>query len=520
MKGKCFIAGLTGLLLVWFVGCHDIDNYSVSPNHRLSFSTDTLSFDTVFTTIGSITGYFIIYNRNDEALKIEKIMLAGGGRNGFRINVDGRKGEIFSDIPIWKKDSLFVAVEVTVNPNDDNSPFVIYDSVMFITNGNTQYVLLEAYGQNVHILKGGTVFNEDTTLTAERPFLVYDSVRISEGVTVHIAEGASFYMHKNAKWLIDGTLKTFGTQEAPVLFRADRLFRYSKNISYDNISAQWDGMYFSASSFDNELNYTLIRNGISGLTFDESSPERKKIDIRHSQIYNMDRNVLYAVNCHIEASNTEFSNAGSCLVSLFGGKYRFTHCTMANYMHPGMISNSQSRIIPALTLSHHHTCLEENCTGDKRLVPLLQAYFDNCIIDGNLSPDTIRKYSGEMMFYADEPYIDGHNEQFNYHFNHCIIKTKKVDNVRFNKVLFIDNPKVDNTKYIKSTAEYEDKKFDFIYDFRLADESMGIGKADRSISEQFPIDRYGVNRLIGEFGPSIGAYEYVKNSPFEGSRGM
>ncbi|MDR0744245.1 MAG: hypothetical protein LBF05_07815, partial [Tannerella sp.] len=190
----------TVLIITLIAGCNDLDYYSVSPNHYLAFSADTVSFDTVFTAIGSTTNYFMIYNNNNEDLKISKILLANSADSHFRINVDGRKGDSFDDIPIWKKDSLYVAVEVTVHPNDENSPFVIYDSVIFITNGVTQYILLEAYGQNVHILKGGTTFEKDTTLTSEKPYLVYDSIMIPEGVTVNIDKGASFYMHHKVKW--------------------------------------------------------------------------------------------------------------------------------------------------------------------------------------------------------------------------------------------------------------------------------------------------------------------------------
>jgi len=204
---------------------------------------------------------------------------------------------------------------------------------------------------------------------------------------------------------------------------------------------------------------------------------------------------LWAVNCHIEASNTEFSNASEFLVMLAGGKYQFTHCTMANYMQQAMMSHKTTRFVQTLTLADNintHT------------FPLQQAYFDNCIIDGNLSADTLRKYSGELFFSTDKSYLDGNDEQFNYRFNHCLIKTKKVDNNRFREVLFIDN-----NKYIKSEGKNEDNKYDYIYDFRLAKESPGIGKADRSIAEQYPTDRYGINRLTSEPGPSIGAYEYL-----------
>jgi len=493
--------------LLLLTGCNDINKYSVSPNHLLSFSADTLTFDTVFTTIGSVTGYFMIYNRNSETLKIENIYLADGERSGFRINVDGRKGEVFNDIPIWKNDSLYIAVEVTVNPNDDNSPFVIYDSVVFVTNGSAQYVVLEAYGQNTHILKGGVTFTGDTTLTAERPYLVYDSIRIPEGVTVRIEKGASFYMHKDAKWLIDGTMITNGTQDEPVMFRADRLNKLTSYLSYDNISAQWDGLYFGASSFDNELNYTLIRNGISGLTFEESTPDRKKIDIRSSQIKNMDGNVLWAVNCHIEASNTEFSNATGYLVMLSGGKYQFTHCTIANYMQQAMMSHSSTRFIQALSLADQ--IVSEDDLEKKQLFPLQQAFFDNCIIDGNIDGNLSVVDKGELLFLTDESFMNGDDEQFNYHFNHCVIRAKKIDNQRFNEVLFIVEPRVENTKYVKSKPDNEDDNYDYVYDFRLVDESMGIGKADRSIATQYPTDRYGIDRLASELGPSIGAYEYV-----------
>ena len=69
------------LLILFFIvfhllSCDGLDeNYSSNPNHRLSFSVDTLSFDTVFTTIGSATKEFMIYNRNDQPLLISEIML-------------------------------------------------------------------------------------------------------------------------------------------------------------------------------------------------------------------------------------------------------------------------------------------------------------------------------------------------------------------------------------------------------------------------------------------------------------
>jgi hypothetical protein len=483
-------------------GCNEIDDYSVSSNHNLSFSTDTLSFDTLFTTVASITDGFMAYNKNNKDLNISDIRLASGGESGFRINVDGRTGAVFNDIPIWRKDSLYILVEITASPNDENQPFMIYDSVIFITNGIRQTVLLEAYGRNAHIWRGSTVFYKDTTLAADRPYLIYDSVEIVENVTVNVEKGVSFYFHNNAKWKINGTVKTHGTKDEPVTFRGDRLGAFNSVTTYDKIWAQWDGLFFGSESFDNEMTYTMIRNGVSGLKFNESVSDRKKLTLNDCVITNMGANGIYAVNCHIEAVNTELSNAGNYLLLLAGGKYHFIHCTVANYMPS--VSSRPIRLCPTLTLSDHIKFLSEDDTDDHRF-PLLQAFFDNCIIDGgNSATDTHGAFfGGEIKFDTDDVY--GSNEQFNYRFNHCFVKTKNVTSNRFINCLFEKSP-----IYLKSEGTNKDKKFDFVFDFHLDSASIGIGKADPVISELYPVDMDGINRLTSPSGPSIGAYEFTE----------
>ena len=55
----------------------------------LDFSKDTIIFDSVFTTIGSITIPFTVINSHSEALLIDEISLEGGSDSQYRINVDG-----------------------------------------------------------------------------------------------------------------------------------------------------------------------------------------------------------------------------------------------------------------------------------------------------------------------------------------------------------------------------------------------------------------------------------------------
>jgi len=481
------------LLISILAGCTRFDDFSTNPNHKLRFSVDTLAFDTIFSTIGSTTKQFLVYNPNNEALKIESIVLASGGNSGFRFNVDGRKGESFRDIDIWQKDSLFVSVEITVNPNDANQPVVIEDSILFFTNGNKQSVLLQAYGQDIHLIKGGVILYNDTTLTADLPYLVYDSLIVAEGITVTIMPGATFFMHNNANLIISGTVKAKGTSDNPIIFRGDRLDYIplsDMRLPYDVIPGQWGGIFFNATSFENEFDYMIVRNGITGLTFRESSPDQLKIQINNSQITNMDSTTFAANNCYIEAINSEFSNSTYATVALTGGKYQFTHCTLANYKLMG-----HSRY-PG------YTCLmlANQTNKEDPFFPIQQAFFDNCIIDGGHSADSTLLYSGEIFFDTSEQDKPGNAETFNYRFNACLIKTARVDDVRFENCLFATSP-----TYLK-TGQKEDT---YSFDFRLANESAGIGQADRTIAAIYPVDRYGVNRLTSPDGPTIGAYEYV-----------
>ncbi|MDR0349102.1 MAG: hypothetical protein LBH90_06385 [Tannerella sp.] len=496
---KISILNLTGFMflsILW--GCEKFDNYAANPNYYLRFSVDTLSFDTIFSSIGSTTKQFVVYNPNREALKIESVQLANAGKNGFRINVDGRKGDSFHDIDIWKNDSLYVLVEVTADPNGTRQPFVIEDSILFYVNGNRQSVLLQACGQDVHLIKGGVTYSEDVTFASDLPYLIYDSIMVAEGATLTIEKGAALYMHNRASLKISGTLKAAGTQDKPILIRGDRLDAFESGgimVPYDRTPGLWGGIYFEASSFDNEFDYVNMRNGTSGLIFSKSNPEKLKMRISNSQITNIDGDLFKATDCYIEAANSEFTNAKDATVALTGGKYQFTHCTIVNIK---LIGKGRDPQIRSLTLSNK---IEEEQKATT-YHPLTAAYFDNCIIDGSNSSDSTKLYKGELSFITgDESEAQGHAETFNYRFNSCFIKTARVtDNSRFINNLYIYSP-----AYLKTGG----KDNLYAYDFRLKNESAGIGKADRQVSEKYPADRYGVDRLTSETGPSIGAYEYV-----------
>lgn len=475
------------LTSVLFQACDGLDdNYSTNPNHRLSFSVDTLSFDTVFTTIGSATRQFMIYNTHNEALNIETVLLADGQNTGFRMNVDGRKGDRFDNLLLLAKDSMYVFVEVTVNPQDKDQPLLIQDSVVFSVNGIQQSVLLEAYGQDVHLLKGGVTFDSDTTLSAKRPFLVYDQVTIAENTTVTLEKGATVYMHNDAGWIVSGTLIADGTEEAPITFRGDRLdFILDDVFAYDRSPGQWGGILFKPESYNNLFNYTMIRNGTTGINCLPSSADQSKLKIQNSQITNMDGNLLMAVNCNIEVINSELTNATDTLVGLHGGSYRFIHSTLANYM-----TIKSRRVASTLTLANW---IED---GDKNKTEgTLQASFANCIVDGNSSAGS-KPWEGELRLNNNEA------QDFIYTFNHCVLKTKGENTGDHTDNLFVTRG--------PSYRALGGRDYKYQYDFRPdSATTVGVGKADPIVTTDYPIDRYGVNRLTSEHGPTIGAYEFT-----------
>ncbi len=491
-------------LHLFFPACDGLEeHYSTNPTYRLSFSTDTVAFDTIFSTIGSTTRQFMIYNKNDEPLNIESVMLASGEATGFRINLDGRKGSIFSNVGILAHDSMYVFVEVTVDPNGRNQPLLIQDSVLFTVNGIRQSVLLEAYGQDVHLYKGGTTITQDTFFPANRPYLIYDSLVIADNVSLDIEEGATFYMHDKANLIVHGSVKAIGTIDKPITFRGDRLdYILNDVLPYDRTPGQWGGIIFKPESFENVWDNVIVRNGTSGVTCEPSTPNKSKIKINNSKITNMRNNLFFSVNNDIIATNTEFSNAGGSVLTLIGGKYYFAHCTIANYM-----SLTQRGIIEQTILDSKCLYLFHNAAIDKNgPFPIIQAHFDNCIIDGSFSSGNIYSDVGEIKIATNNQIVtkteDG--ETFDYRFNHCLLKAEEISNNHFNVVTFTSESPV----YLMTGGEQNK----YAYDFRLDSVSINsncIGKADIKVTTNYPTDRYGINRLNSSYGPTIGAYEFT-----------
>lgn len=161
----------------------DFDKYAESPEDRAEFSADTIKFDTLFSRVSSSTRTFMVYNRLNRSLRLSEVELVGGKSRGYRVNVDGHVGTKFSDLTILPKDSMFIFVEATFPEGESDDPVEVKDSLRFLINGRTDYVLLQGFRQNVDEVTA-LVIDRDTIFGAHRPTLLRDSLVVQQGATL------------------------------------------------------------------------------------------------------------------------------------------------------------------------------------------------------------------------------------------------------------------------------------------------------------------------------------------------
>ena len=467
---------ITGLITV---SCNK-DIVTTNPDAKLEFTTDTLSFDTVFTSIGSTTQWFKAINRNKQAINISRIFLAGGNSSPFRLNINGIESVDESDVKIEGNDSLFIFVEVTIDPTGQNNPMVISDSVVFEVNGNVQDVNLIAFGQDFHLLNGDVI--ESQHWVNDKPYLIYNSVLVDSLKTLTIDPGCRIHFHKGSSMFVKGTLNVNGTFEEPVTFGGDRL----EGI-YKDVPGQWGattilgnnslyvfgGIHFLLGSRDNTINYAVIKNAYKGIQIDSMGfSENPMLTLTNSRIENMTLNCIDARTTSVRASNCIFANSGSYTVALlFGGDYEFYHCTLANYYY---LSNRND---PTLILNNFY-----KYNGDTYSFDLTKADFGNCIIYGNNETELGLENAGTGTF--------------NYLFQNCLLKTGGKDNLK--------GPGFPNTIYDK------DPLFVNIGEHNYAIDSLSPARnvGDLDIAKRFPTDLDNNSRLADE-GPDLGALEWI-----------
>lgn len=474
------ILALAAAMLLALTACTDDESFSADASRSLTFSADTVSLDTVFSTVPSPVKSFWIYNNSGDGLRCTTVRLENGNQVGFRVNVDGiylspTAGYQTTGIEVRRGDSIRVFVELTSPVAYADGPKAIEDNLVFtLESGKQQKVNLRAFTWDATMMRGATI-DSDTTLTAGKPIVVYDSLAVAEGATLTLAAGTTLYFHHNAALSVRGTLVCQGSAEQPVTLRGDRLDHMFDYLPYDGVSGQWQGVHLHTSSYGNQLGHTDIHGAYDGLVADSSDVARLKLDLTNSTVHNCQGAGVRLTYSMARIHNCQISNTlGNCL-DISGGIIDMNNCTLAQF-YP--FDSNRGAALYFSSVDY----------------PVWSFVCANTLITG----------------YADDEFFcqraEGYEEYMNFDFTNCIIRTPKIeteDSVRFHQVVFEE---------AADTAQAGKRHFALIdedllrYDFHLDSLSTAIDKADPATATA--TDHDGLQR---DQTPDIGAYEYQKS---------
>ena len=466
------------MLSVLLGSCVEDTGFSTNPSLRLEFSSDTISFDTLFSEVMSPTAKFLVRNRNDKALRISSVQLNGGGASPFSVLVDGQYGTSMYDLELRARDSLYVLASVTVDRNGSDAPLMVKDSLLFtLESGVQQSVLLLAYGRDVTFLHGGIIAAD--TLLAPGHYVVYDSLMVAQGATLSLQPGTTLYFHDKAFLKVCGRLKAEGTLSAPIVFRGDRTDKMFPYLPYDHIPGQWDGVVFTSTSNDNLLVHCDIHSANYGIRVEQGDTVQNRITIESSKVQNFHGNALELVMARATAVNSLFANAQGNCVKVVGGDVSFIHCTIANFY-----VWRQRDVALAL-----HNSIEGTPA------PLRGAFFANCLIAGS-KEDEVMGYLTNLGDTVPNP--------VNYRFENSLVNTIDVADSCFVNVAY---DSINVSPFGKEHFRLIDHD-NRIYDFHLTTESSARGMASDEYLERLPVDIDGVQRTEGAV--DAGCFQYVE----------
>ncbi len=470
-------------IVLSFASCKKPVNFSDDNSLKVAFSTDTITFDTVFTSLGSSTRHLMVYNNNDENLKISSIRLQNGNMSQFSINVDGVAGYDFSDIEIYAKDSIYIFIRVTVDPNDQNTPFFVEEKLIFETNDNKQEVSLTAYGQNAIYIVADRQINgfpkfkivadslSEVHWTAEKPYVIYGYALIDSYGTLVIEPGAQIHFHKGSGlWAYsEGQLRVEGTPENPVVFQGDRL-----EHSFSDEAGQWERIWLmeAREGYGHSINNAIIKNGFIGIQAERFLKDNMApLHIHNTIIDNHTGWGIYTNLYNLKATNFVISNCGSNAIALNGGgEYVFEHGTVANFW------KKSTRTTPSLSFKN----IYKNPADGYYYAYNFFFEMNNCIMYGNQEDE----FSTDFYPGPDTTY----------YFNNCLLKTKRTNNEMFtnyNECIFNTDPKFVNKEY----------------NFHLDTLSPAIGIGNPLYSTG--LLQYDLDGVLRGDKPDVGAYQFV-----------
>lgn len=443
------------MLLTALAACQDNDSFTNSPTATLSFSTDSVKMDTVFSTVGSRTYDFWVFNRAKRGVRLTSVRLKQGNQTGFRVNVDGSYldntlGSVVSDLEVRSGDSIRVFVELTAPMCQQQEPKLVEDQLLFtLESGVQQQVTLWGHTWDA-LLLDSIVISRDTLIESRQPIVIAKGLSVDSATTLTL-RNTTLYFHDHAGIDVYGTLKADS-----VVFRGDRLDHMFAYLPYDRVSGQWKGLRIHASSFGNELINSQIRNSEYGIICDSTAfdSERQRLYMEQTVIHNCAGPGLLAFNSYVGLLRCQFTNClGSC-VAIHGGAAVMDRCTVAQF-YPFSADRGA-----ALFFAN---------SFDGNPYPLLAMQMTNSIVTG---------YADDVVM--GEALEGDTTTAFSYYFENNLLRTPPVllasgepDTISFNKIRWEWEVPADSVQGKKHFRLIDEENL--IYDFHLDSLSTAQG---------------------------------------------
>lgn len=470
MKFKLIIS-LCFWAVIFLISCNRDDITFDAPSQMLRFSADTVFLDTVYNQSRSETYAVKIYNREDKDVRIPKISLEKGTGSLYRINVDGRPGTDFTNVPLRKKDSLYIFVEIA--PTANASEAIAEDRILIDTGAGQQHVTLFSVVQDAEYFieskTNANILANNTTWTNEKAKIIFGDLTLAEGKTLNIEKGTKVYFHKNSGMKVSksAVLNVNGDLGSEVIFRGDR-----SETKYDTIPVNWNSIEFMDQAQLN-MKYARVFGGNSGLEFNNSNAT-----IKNSIIHTFLDYGIYAVNSRINADNLIMNNCGQADLGIFkGGIYNITHSTLASYKN-----FDRGSLMPFLSI--YATNELKNASGGT----------ENGALTLNIKNSILSGQNDNAVFFKPTT-----GQTFSYSILNSLIKYKDATTAGY---IFDGNSAIINS--IKNENPQFENYFTQKLNLRVKAASIARGKGNIAAAATAPLDIQKVSRISN---PTLGAYQ-------------
>ncbi|MCS7188266.1 MAG: choice-of-anchor Q domain-containing protein [Bacteroidia bacterium] len=306
----------------------------------LRFSRDTVTFDSLFSTVLSPTQRLWIYNPHNFPVVIRSVRLAGGERSPFSFIIDGREGGDYSTYTLAARDSAQLFIQLRDTTFIDETRI---DRLLFETDEGTQAVVLKATLIAAYVYRDFGFDSVVVSLPTDKPIIVDGYFYVGPAATLRILPGTRLYF-SGRRWqegplqgelasglYIAGRLEALGTPTAPVRMQGWRLEPY-----YAQAAGQWQGIWFFPSSARNKITYTHISQTSIGIRIDSAgNSEAPKVYIEGCLIHNAANYGIVVQGFTpvlpsfpiLHAVNTLIYRCGqACVAFVAGGAYRLVNC--------------------------------------------------------------------------------------------------------------------------------------------------------------------------------------------------